>query len=479
MGYRNAPDEPGRPSRGASWPPRRSDIRARFARLRRDESGQSLALVLISMVLILGVSAFAVDVASWFVQRHHAQVSADAAALAAANCMANVGVSGNACTSATDTTDAKSVANNYANANGPAIQTVTVDTSARTVSVTTHTTGSLTFGGAVGISAPSITAHAVAAYGTVTLPSSVFAQDCQSPVPTGQLTTALTSPCTVLCSQAGIGIDANNITITGALATNGSINVKKNNGMGTDGDLLYGNPAASSCVSSNIGTDKLSTRYGINEEASFSYFPDTYYTALNAGTDCISQAALTAYGSSVVTIDTTNKVITFVGSIGTPSSLANIAICAARSTNWASGYSILVNQHVGLYGVTLTGPNISFASPANGITVEGDSNYTPDAAGESSPTLAIFDTTTTQATMSTANSSSGDTAGLVLGSATAGNNFSIYGAVWAPLGGIILPGNNGATGALIEANTTVLGGNNAGGGTPVTVLARGADQLIS
>jgi hypothetical protein len=446
-----------------------------------EETGQSLVLVLVSMVLILAVSAFAVDVASWFVQRHHAQVSADAAALAAANCMANAGVAGNACTSAADTPDAKSVADSYANANGPAVQTVTVDTSARTVTVITHTTGSLTFGGAAGISAPSITSRAVASYGTVTLPSSVFSQDCASPVSASQLTTALTSACTVNCSQAGIGIDANNVTITGALATNGSIDVKKNNGQGTDGDLLYGDPVPSNgtnnCVSSNIGTNLLSTQYGINEERSFSYFPDTYYTALNAGTDCASQAQLTADG-----ISTTGNTISLGGSIGTPSSPANIAICAALPTNWAYGYAIVVNAGASLYGVTLTGSNISFSYPSNGITVQGDTNYTPDSGG-SSPALAIFDTSPTQATMGS--NSDADTAGLVLGAVnpnngklTAGNNFTISGAVWAPLGGIVLPGNNGATGALIEANTTVLSGNNTGGGSPVTVAATGTDQLI-
>lgn len=131
-----------------------------------------------------------------------------------------------------------------------------------------------------------------------------------------------------------------------------------------------------------------------------------------------------------------------------------------------------MNQHVGLYGVTLTGPNISFASPANGITVDGDSNYTPDSGG-TTPTLAIFDTTTTQASVTGGT----DTGGLVLGSTNAGNNFTINGAVWAPLGGILLPGNNGATGALIEGNTTALGGNNAGGGSPITVAATNADQL--
>lgn len=57
----------------------------------RDESGQSLLVIVISMSLIVGLAAFAIDAANWFVARHQAQVSADAAVLAGANCMADGG----------------------------------------------------------------------------------------------------------------------------------------------------------------------------------------------------------------------------------------------------------------------------------------------------------------------------------------------------------------------------------------------------
>ena len=49
---------------------------------------QSVVVVVISMTLIFAVAAFAIDVGQWFAKHHQAQVSADAAALAAANCLA-------------------------------------------------------------------------------------------------------------------------------------------------------------------------------------------------------------------------------------------------------------------------------------------------------------------------------------------------------------------------------------------------------
>jgi len=55
----------------------------------RHESGQSLVVVVLALIVIMGVSALAIDVSGWFATRHHAQVAADAAALAAANYMAN------------------------------------------------------------------------------------------------------------------------------------------------------------------------------------------------------------------------------------------------------------------------------------------------------------------------------------------------------------------------------------------------------
>ncbi len=49
-----------------------------------------------SMVVMLGMAALGIDVATWYTEHHQTQVVADSAALAAANCLAhpNIGPSG-------------------------------------------------------------------------------------------------------------------------------------------------------------------------------------------------------------------------------------------------------------------------------------------------------------------------------------------------------------------------------------------------
>ena len=156
MGYRNAPDEPGRPSWGAIEAPRRSRARRLFGSVRHDESGQSLLLVVLAMTLIVVLAAAAIDVSDWFVKHHQAQVTADSAALAAANSMSEGGTSSTATTYATS----------YASKNGLPISSanVNVDTTAETVTVTVPTTGPRFFAGISLGSDPSISARAVASW---------------------------------------------------------------------------------------------------------------------------------------------------------------------------------------------------------------------------------------------------------------------------------------------------------------------------
>ena len=80
-------------------------------RLRCEQSGQSLIIVALAMTAMLGMAAIGIDVSTWYQKHHQAQVVADAAALAAANCLAhpNTGPSPQ-CSSSTDTTDATTVA---------------------------------------------------------------------------------------------------------------------------------------------------------------------------------------------------------------------------------------------------------------------------------------------------------------------------------------------------------------------------------
>jgi len=61
----------------------------------RHEGGQSLVIVILAMTLIVAIAALAIDVSQWYATRHQAQVAADAAALAGANCMADGGTTAN------------------------------------------------------------------------------------------------------------------------------------------------------------------------------------------------------------------------------------------------------------------------------------------------------------------------------------------------------------------------------------------------
>ena len=137
--------------------------RRRKSALIRNESGQSLVVVVLSIGLVIAVAAFAIDVGMWLARHHQAQVTADAAALAAANYMSTGGSAPTATTYATT----------YASDNHISINAsdVTVDTGAKTVSVRVPTTGALVFAGIALGSGPNILARAVANWGF---------QDCTS-----------------------------------------------------------------------------------------------------------------------------------------------------------------------------------------------------------------------------------------------------------------------------------------------------------
>lgn len=147
------------------------------------DDGQSLVIVVIAMFVVVAISAFAIDVASWYQRHHQAQVSADAAALGAANCLAQAGLSSSPCTSQTDTTDAAKVATTLATDNSVTIPSgdVTFNTSNKTVTVTTAGKAPVTFAGVAHL-APSISARAAAGWTAETGNWTLFAdnQTCGS-----------------------------------------------------------------------------------------------------------------------------------------------------------------------------------------------------------------------------------------------------------------------------------------------------------
>jgi len=131
--------------------------------LRDGQAGQSLVVVVLSMAVTIAVAAFAIDVASWYQQHHQAQVGADAAALAAANCLANGGT-GQKCTSDLDYADATNVAIQYAKNNGITITANQVTYSGNVVTVSAKSTAPAFFARLFGIETATVSAGAGASF---------------------------------------------------------------------------------------------------------------------------------------------------------------------------------------------------------------------------------------------------------------------------------------------------------------------------
>ncbi len=144
------------------------------------EQGQSLVIVVLCMFLMLMLAALTIDVSAWYQTHHRAQVVADAAALAAANCLANASTTDstntNMCTTTTDTTHALGVATNIAKSNGVTLGASNVAVGTSAVTVTTPIQAPEFFAGIVGLSSPTVSAHAVASF----LPGSGNVWTCPS-----------------------------------------------------------------------------------------------------------------------------------------------------------------------------------------------------------------------------------------------------------------------------------------------------------
>jgi len=164
-------------TRNFASPHRSPKAQRSFCGRARGEDGQSLIVVAAAMFLIIVMAALAIDVATWYQKHHQAQVAADAAALAAANCLANASGAGVICTSATDTSDAVNMATTYAANNSFTLtdpSQVTVDTTAGNVTVTTASSAPVFFSSLLGLT-PTVSARAVATYKLGKVPVSLFA----------------------------------------------------------------------------------------------------------------------------------------------------------------------------------------------------------------------------------------------------------------------------------------------------------------
>jgi Putative Flp pilus-assembly TadE/G-like len=208
-------------------------------RISAGERGQALVIVAISMVVMVGVAALAIDIAAWYDRHHQAQVAADAAALAAAHCMAS--------STCMTTGAAVGVATNYASANGVTISTSNVNFNGATVTVTTPNPGPAIFAGVFGIGSSAQTAQAAATWTST--------NSACSNVGTGgagcYAIFAYDDTCASGSNHNGVYNNGNSTTVNGAVHSNGSLVNVGNGGASQFPDAnSYGGP--NNCTASGV-----------------------------------------------------------------------------------------------------------------------------------------------------------------------------------------------------------------------------------
>lgn len=205
------------------------------------------------MTVVIAISAFAIDVGTWYAKHHQAQVVADSAALAAANCLANPGhsttmnINGTvksvpACTDGADTADATTVAEDYAAANGVTITSsdisFTPSTSPTEIKVNPHISGPTFFANLFGIHATTESASAGAGW---TTPSG----SCSNPGAGCDFMFAHNSNCSSSTNGIYFAI-AGNTAVSGNIQSNGNLSggLAGNISLGT---ATYGPNGTSAC----------------------------------------------------------------------------------------------------------------------------------------------------------------------------------------------------------------------------------------
>jgi Putative Flp pilus-assembly TadE/G-like len=120
---------------------------------RKNEGGQAIILMVLSLVVVMGMAALVLDVGNWFHTKRRLQGTADAAALAGAQMLPN------------DPSGAQSMALTYANKNGGDVAGANITVTNDTVSVLAKKTEPGIFTGILNIASPDIEARAKARVG--------------------------------------------------------------------------------------------------------------------------------------------------------------------------------------------------------------------------------------------------------------------------------------------------------------------------
>lgn len=287
---------------------------ALMRRLRAEERGQSLVIIAVCMTAMMGASAMAIDVASWYAKHHQAQVAADAAALAAANCLARAGVSGNPCTSTSDTSDAQALAVSYAAKNGITItpSDVSVNTSTDTVTVTANTDAPAFFASLFGIHTATMTAGSGASFkppttSTTVTPTTTTVTTTGTSSGNSACTASNASQCSVIytanptCSSGdGITLGTSSsggaaLSISGVIHSEGEMTISNNFSVTPTASLTV----AGSCYSSgtyptantNSTPSKLTATQVASETWPVNYAASPYFTACTTSCTTVTGVA--------------------------------------------------------------------------------------------------------------------------------------------------------------------------------------------
>jgi hypothetical protein len=424
------------------YPPRKR-ISRRHVRLGAQE-GQSLIIVVTAMFVVIAFAAFAIDVSTWYQKHHQVQVAADAAALAAANCMTN----GGSCNFSTSA--AASTATSIAAANQVGLTSasqVTINTTANNVTVTTAAVAPVTFAGRFGLH-PSVSAVAVASWQASNAKLSLFAANAT-------------------CGS-GLGLDflangGGNQDISG-IFSNGQFNINSNSNHPVDG--AFADDHSGSGCSGNT----TSVKDGTISDAGTNAVPYPMTYAQPTGAACTYSASYfttsttIGTGGNATTVPTTN-LITSPGVYCVTSSF-NGSSCSddfqdSTKTGWiyADGTSLTGGYEFVAPCVTITNPSSALTGPSGGPLVYGTSNITTAAPTPSGlPTCA-----------DTSNNS--DTTNIDT------NGADVGGTIYDQCGTAELWGNNDFTGFVEAANIKVEKNNNVTGTGPTAPYELGTDIL--
>jgi hypothetical protein len=235
---------------------------------RRKERGVSLLVVAGALVMLFGIAALAIDLASLYVARNEAQRAADAAALAAAKAFADSGcVGGGTCASVQTLATQQAIGVGGQNliagqaaaiqsgdvtftltpTQNPRVTVAVARTSARGNAVPTF------FARAIGIRTANITATATAEAFSPSGDSgnTIFCTTCVRPWAVGNCDSAHTTPLNSICTgtQASFLDPNNNYAVSNPGATpagviGGSINIRASSAPSEFGSVDYGGGTA-------------------------------------------------------------------------------------------------------------------------------------------------------------------------------------------------------------------------------------------